>query len=216
MLIPWGSDAPLYHRPIATVVLIVLVRRRRSSRFRRDGYEDWTLEIGRRRAPGPMGDNLFMHWRLGPHHREHALPVGLRNHRRREAGLVGLHTGIPGHRCMRKRGHAAPISSRRTGAHVRRIRAPSSVCSRCRWSGRPGTRFTASPSSGFIRWISIFRSCGLPHFTSACRLLEFGSERLFAFGRDVASRWRHSGGRVWRSPFSNSNWSIARTGTSSP
>ena len=26
MLIPWGSDAPLYHRPIATVVLIVVVR----------------------------------------------------------------------------------------------------------------------------------------------------------------------------------------------
>ena len=45
MLIPWGSDAPLYHRPIATVVLIVLCVVSFFA-FPAGRYEDWTLAVG--------------------------------------------------------------------------------------------------------------------------------------------------------------------------
>ena len=55
MIIPWGTDAPIYHRPIATIALIVLnvlafflVPAR--------AHEDWTLVSRRRPPPGSVAD----------------------------------------------------------------------------------------------------------------------------------------------------------------
>jgi membrane associated rhomboid family serine protease len=60
MLIPWGSDAPLYHRPIATIVLIVLCVVSFFA-FPPGRFEDWTLAIGDGPHPMQWVSNLFMH-----------------------------------------------------------------------------------------------------------------------------------------------------------
>lgn len=64
MLIPWGTDAPIYHRPFATVALIVvnvlvfLV-------FPSGSHEDWTLTLGEGIHPLQWFANIFMHLGLG-------------------------------------------------------------------------------------------------------------------------------------------------------
>jgi membrane associated rhomboid family serine protease len=60
MLIPWGSDAPLYHRPIATVVLMVLCVVSFIV-FPPGRYADWTLTIGDGLHPVQWLSSLFMH-----------------------------------------------------------------------------------------------------------------------------------------------------------
>ncbi len=41
MIIPWGTDAPIYHRPIATIALIVL-NVLLLFIVPREAYEEWT------------------------------------------------------------------------------------------------------------------------------------------------------------------------------
>jgi membrane associated rhomboid family serine protease len=60
MLIPWGSDAPLYHRPIATVVTIVLCVISFFA-FPPGRYAAWTLAIGDGLHPVQWVSSLFMH-----------------------------------------------------------------------------------------------------------------------------------------------------------
>jgi len=60
MFIPWGSDAPLYHRPIATIVLIVLIVLSFFA-FPARQYEDWVLVLGDGIHPLQWLTNIFMH-----------------------------------------------------------------------------------------------------------------------------------------------------------
>jgi membrane associated rhomboid family serine protease len=60
MLIPWASDAPLYHRPIGTIVLIALSVALFVLFPARD-YESWTLVLGGDIHPLQWLTNLFMH-----------------------------------------------------------------------------------------------------------------------------------------------------------
>jgi membrane associated rhomboid family serine protease len=65
MLIPWGSDAPLYHRPIATVVLIVFCVVAFFA-FPPSRFEGWALQVGEGLHPVQWVSNLFLH--SGPGH----------------------------------------------------------------------------------------------------------------------------------------------------
>jgi len=60
MFIPWGSDAPLYHRPIATIVLMVL-NVLSFVVFPAREYEEWTLVLGGGMHPLEWLTNIFMH-----------------------------------------------------------------------------------------------------------------------------------------------------------
>jgi membrane associated rhomboid family serine protease len=60
MLIPWGTDAPLYHRPVATITLIVL-NILSLLMFPADTYKDWTLVLGDGAHPVQWLTNNFMH-----------------------------------------------------------------------------------------------------------------------------------------------------------
>jgi membrane associated rhomboid family serine protease len=60
MIIPWGTDAPLYHRPIATVGLIV-VNVFVYLMFPTALYQDWTLVLGDGIHPAQWVTNLFLH-----------------------------------------------------------------------------------------------------------------------------------------------------------
>jgi membrane associated rhomboid family serine protease len=60
MLIPWGSDAPLYHRPYATIALIV-VNVVSFFVFPPGNYQEWTLELGDGVHPIQWLSNIFMH-----------------------------------------------------------------------------------------------------------------------------------------------------------
>jgi membrane associated rhomboid family serine protease len=60
MLIPWGSDAPLYHRPYATVALVVL-NVAAFLAMPRGGYADWVLVLGDGVHPVQWLTNLFLH-----------------------------------------------------------------------------------------------------------------------------------------------------------
>jgi membrane associated rhomboid family serine protease len=60
MLIPWGSDAPIYHRPIATVALIVLCVISFFA-FPPARHEEWALVIGDGLHPAQWVSSLFMH-----------------------------------------------------------------------------------------------------------------------------------------------------------
>jgi len=60
MFIPWGSDAPLYHRPIATIVVIV-VSVLSFFAFPARGHEDWVLVLGDGIHPLQWLTNIFMH-----------------------------------------------------------------------------------------------------------------------------------------------------------
>lgn len=64
MIIPWGTDAPIYHRPVATIgvivanVLIFIV-------FPSPLHEDWMLELGGGIHPLQWLSNIFMHLGFG-------------------------------------------------------------------------------------------------------------------------------------------------------
>jgi membrane associated rhomboid family serine protease len=60
MLIPWGTDAPIYHRPIATVAMLalnVVVH----VFFPPSARSDWALELGDGLHPFQWVTNLFLH-----------------------------------------------------------------------------------------------------------------------------------------------------------
>jgi membrane associated rhomboid family serine protease len=64
MLIPWGTDAPIYHKPYATVAVIVLnvlVFVLYPSSY----YWDWTLVLGEGMHPLQWVANIFMHLGIG-------------------------------------------------------------------------------------------------------------------------------------------------------
>jgi membrane associated rhomboid family serine protease len=60
MITPWGTDAPLYHRPIATIGLIV-VNLVVYLMFPTALNEDWTLVLGDGIYPAQWVTNLFLH-----------------------------------------------------------------------------------------------------------------------------------------------------------
>jgi membrane associated rhomboid family serine protease len=64
MIIPWGTDAPIYHRPIATVAVIVL-NVASFVVFPWAANQDWTLEIGGGVHPVQWASSLFMHMGFG-------------------------------------------------------------------------------------------------------------------------------------------------------
>ena len=64
MLIPLSSDAPLYHRPFATVAVIVLCVVSFFA-FPAGKHEEWMLEIGDGVHPLQWLSNLFMHGGYG-------------------------------------------------------------------------------------------------------------------------------------------------------
>jgi membrane associated rhomboid family serine protease len=60
MIIPWGTDAPIYHRPIATITLIVL----NVATFflvPSGARQDWALVLGDGVHPLQWLTNLFLH-----------------------------------------------------------------------------------------------------------------------------------------------------------
>jgi membrane associated rhomboid family serine protease len=64
MLIPWGSDAPLYHRPIATIAVIVVCVVS-FFLFPFHEFEDWMLVLGEGIHPVQWVSSLFMHLGIG-------------------------------------------------------------------------------------------------------------------------------------------------------
>jgi len=64
MLIPWGSDAPLYHRPVATIGVIVLCTLS-FFLFPVHDYEDWELVLGEGLHPVQWLSSLFLHLGVG-------------------------------------------------------------------------------------------------------------------------------------------------------
>jgi membrane associated rhomboid family serine protease len=60
MIIPWGTDAPLYHRPVATIALIVL-NVLLFLVFPYRAHEDWTLVLGDGLHPVQWLSNTFLH-----------------------------------------------------------------------------------------------------------------------------------------------------------
>ena len=64
MIIPWGTDAPIYHRPIATITIIVL-NVLAALLFPPGMYKDWTLVLGEGVHPLQWLTNIFMHAGLG-------------------------------------------------------------------------------------------------------------------------------------------------------
>jgi membrane associated rhomboid family serine protease len=60
MIIPWGTDAPIYHRPIATIGLIV-VNVLAFFLFPYQLHDDWTLVLGDGVHPLQWVTNIFMH-----------------------------------------------------------------------------------------------------------------------------------------------------------
>jgi len=64
MIIPWGTDAPIYHRPVATIGVIV-VNVLIFVAFPSHLHEDWMLELGAGIHPLQWLSNIFMHLGLG-------------------------------------------------------------------------------------------------------------------------------------------------------
>lgn len=64
MIIPWGTDAPIYHRPVATIGLIV-VNVLIFVVFPSPLHEDWMLELGGGIHPLQWLSNIFMHLGFG-------------------------------------------------------------------------------------------------------------------------------------------------------
>lgn len=60
MIIPWGTDAPIYHRPVATIALIVL-NALAFVLFPPRAHEEWTLLLGEGIHPIQWLSNLFLH-----------------------------------------------------------------------------------------------------------------------------------------------------------
>ena len=89
MIIPWGTDAPIYHRPIATIGMIV-VNVLVFVMFPSAPLRGLDPGAGRGPAPAPVGDEQLHARRLFSTGRQHDFPLDLRARRRGEAGLVGL------------------------------------------------------------------------------------------------------------------------------
>ncbi len=64
MILPWGTDAPIYHRPVATIGVIV-VNVLIFVAFPSPLHEDWMLELGGGIHPLQWLSNIFMHLGLG-------------------------------------------------------------------------------------------------------------------------------------------------------
>jgi membrane associated rhomboid family serine protease len=64
MIIPWGTDAPIYHRPAATIGLIV-VNVGSFCAFPAGSHEEWTLVLGEGLHPLQWVTSLFMHLGFG-------------------------------------------------------------------------------------------------------------------------------------------------------
>ncbi len=64
MLIPWGSDAPLYHRPVATIGVIVVCTLS-FVLFPISPFKEWTLVLGTGLHPLQWLTSLFMHLGIG-------------------------------------------------------------------------------------------------------------------------------------------------------
>jgi membrane associated rhomboid family serine protease len=64
MIIPWGTDAPIYHRPAATIGLIV-VNIGSFFAFPAGRHEEWTLVLGEGLHPLQWVTSLFMHLGFG-------------------------------------------------------------------------------------------------------------------------------------------------------
>jgi membrane associated rhomboid family serine protease len=60
MIIPWGTDAPIYHRPVATIGIIV-VNVLAYVIFPYQDHEEWTLVLGGGLHPSQWITNIFMH-----------------------------------------------------------------------------------------------------------------------------------------------------------
>ena len=60
MIIPWGTDAPIYHRPIATIGIIV-INIFVYAVYPPSLYEDWSLALGAGLHPVQWLTNIFMH-----------------------------------------------------------------------------------------------------------------------------------------------------------
>ena len=60
MIIPWGTDAPIYHRPIATIAIIIL-NVAAFFAFPSADFQEWTLELGGDVHPVQWVTNVFMH-----------------------------------------------------------------------------------------------------------------------------------------------------------
>jgi membrane associated rhomboid family serine protease len=60
MIIPWGTDAPIYHRPLATITLIVL-NVLAFFLVPSDARQDWALVLGAGVHPLQWFTNLFLH-----------------------------------------------------------------------------------------------------------------------------------------------------------
>lgn len=60
MIIPWGTDAPIYHRPIATLAIMVL-NAASYLLFPGGARSEWALELGDGLHPAQWVTNLFIH-----------------------------------------------------------------------------------------------------------------------------------------------------------
>jgi membrane associated rhomboid family serine protease len=60
MIIPWGTDAPIYHRPVATIALIV-INTLVFFAFPSHDYKEWALELGAGVHPFQWITACFMH-----------------------------------------------------------------------------------------------------------------------------------------------------------
>jgi membrane associated rhomboid family serine protease len=60
MIIPWGTDAPIYHRPIATVAIMVF-NVASYLLFPAAARSQWALELGNGLRPAQWVTNLFIH-----------------------------------------------------------------------------------------------------------------------------------------------------------
>jgi membrane associated rhomboid family serine protease len=60
MIIPWGTDAPIYHRPVATIGIIV-VNALAFLIFPYRDFEEWTLVLGEGLHPLQWITSIFLH-----------------------------------------------------------------------------------------------------------------------------------------------------------
>lgn len=65
MIIPWNTDAPLYHFPFATIALIVVNTAAFLAALASDNPEQWMLAFGEGLQPQQWVTNVFMHIGLG-------------------------------------------------------------------------------------------------------------------------------------------------------
>ena len=80
MIIPWGTDAPLYHRPFATIALIV-INVLIFVFVPGDAYEDYVLVLGDGLHPLQWLDEQLPARRVLSPGRQHDLPLDVRDGR---------------------------------------------------------------------------------------------------------------------------------------